>query len=411
MRVLWLATSPSLYEEGKTMGWIGALEHVIRQHCPKIELGIAFEHTDAEFKIERSGVTYYPINISHSLSDVLKIKLRGNNNWFLKKPLLKKVIEDFKPDVIHCFGSEWNWGLITNEMEVPLVLHMQGFINIYHDAERKVVISPRPFLYYCFHPREYLQQKMLGFYDKTRDNVERMIMSSCRFFMGRTDWDQDIVRHYSSEARYFYCPEAIRPAIYNSKEKWSYHNRSTIKIVTIASAGRLKGNGIILETARILKEQGVDFEWRVSGNKGIFQQFERTTGINANDVNITLLGYIDVERVKQELLDAEIFVLPSIIDNSPNSLCEAQLIGTPVIASYVGGIPQMVENNKTGILFPYNEPYALAFKIMNLHASPEMQKALSANEIEISHTRHNPSHIGRCLTEIYSEVIGPTNRK
>lgn len=410
MRVLWLATSPSLYEEGKVMGWIGALEQVIRQHCPQIELGIAFEHTDTEFKVERNGVTYYPVNISRRLLDVIKIKLKGNNNWFLKKPLLKKVIEDFKPDVIHCFGSEWNWGLITNETNVPLVLHMQGFINIYHDAERKVIIPPRPLLYYCFHPREFLQQKMLGFYDKTRDNVERMIMSSCRFFMGRTDWDKDIVRHYSSEARYFYCPEAIRPAIYNSKEKWSYRNRSTIKIVTIASAGRLKGNGIILETARILKEKGVDFEWRVSGNKGIFQQFERSTGINANDVNITLLGYIGVEQVKQELLDAEIFVLPSIIDNSPNSLCEAQLIGTPVIASYVGGIPQMVENNKTGILFPYNEPYALAFKIMNLHASPETQKILSENEIEISHKRHDPSYIAQYLTEIYSKVMGPTKR-
>lgn len=411
MRVLWLATSPSLYEEGKTMGWIGALEHVIRQHCPQIELGIAFEHTDAEFKVERSGVTYYPINISHSLSDVIKIKLRGNNNWFLKKPLLKKIIEDFKPDVIHCFGSEWNWGLITNETNVPLVLHMQGFINIYHDAERNVFISPRSFLYHCFHPREFLQQKILGFYDKTRDDVERMIMNSCRFFMGRTDWDKNIVRHFSSDAKYFYCPEAIRPAIYDATEKWSYRNCSSIKIVTIASAGRLKGNGIILKTAKILKEKGVDFEWRVSGNKGIFQQFERTTGINAKDVNITLLGYIGVEQVKQELLDAEIFVLPSIIDNSPNSLCEAQLIGTPVIASYVGGIPQMVENNKTGILYPYNEPHSLAFKILNLHKSPDLQKRLSENEIEQSHLRHNPQKLSKRLTEIYTQVIANNQKK
>ena len=46
-----------------------------------------------------------------------------------------------------------------------------------------------------------------------------------------------------------------------------------IRLVTIASAGNLKGNGIILETARILKEMGVRFEWRVSGDKNIFDTF------------------------------------------------------------------------------------------------------------------------------------------
>ena len=178
-----------------------------------------------------------------------------------------------------------------------------------------------------------------------------------------------------------------------------------IRLVTIASAGNLKGNGIILETARILKEMGVRFEWRVSGDKNIFALFERTTGIRASNVGITLLGYIDVEQVRQELLDAEMYILPSIMDNSPNSLCEAQLVGTPVIASYVGGIPQMVENNKTGILYPYNEPYSLAFKILDLHNSPETLMDLSANEIEMSHRRHNPVLLAKRIQEIYSDVI------
>jgi len=227
--------------------------------------------------------------------------------------------------------------------------------------------------------------------------------------MVRTEWDKDIVRHLSPNSKYYYCPEAIRPTIYDAKERWSYRDCDTLKIITIASAGNLKGNGIILETAKILKGWGVKFEWRVSGDKKIFASFERTTGIRSSDVNISLLGYIGAEQVKQELLNAEIFVLPSIIDNSPNSLCEAQLIGTPVIASYVGGIPQMVENNQTGILYPYNEPYSLAFKILNLHNSPELQKRLSNNEIEMAHRRHNPQQLSQRIKEIYMDVI--TNSK
>lgn len=405
MRVLWLATSPSLYDEGKVMGWIGSLENIVRKYCPEIELGIAFEHSDREFKVERNGVTYYPINFSATIISTLKLKYNGNNNWFLKKPLLMKILEDFKPDIIHCFGSEWNWGLLAKETKIPFILHMQGFINLYNYASSNVKIRKQSIWYNLIHPREFLQKQVLKYYNTIRNSNERKIMSSCRFFMGRTEWDKNIVRYYSPESNYYYCPEAIRPAIYDAKERWSYKKSESIRIVTIASAGRLKGNGIILETAKFLKELGVKFEWRVSGNKGIFTQFERSLGIKASDVNVTLLGYIDVNQVKQELINAEIYVLPSIIDNSPNSLCEAQLIGIPVIASYVGGVPQIVEDNKTGILYPYNEPHSLAFKILNLHKSPDLQKRLSENEIEQSHLRHNPQKLSKRLTEIYTQVI------
>jgi len=136
MRVLWLATSPSLYLEGKVMGWIGSLEHIIRMHCPEIELGIAFEHVYDKFKVERNGVTYYPINFGKGISNILKLKFNGNNNWFIKRPLLMEIVGDFKPDIIHCFGSEWNWGLLAKETSVPMVLHMQGFINIYNEYYR-----------------------------------------------------------------------------------------------------------------------------------------------------------------------------------------------------------------------------------------------------------------------------------
>lgn len=405
MRVLWLATSPSLYVEGKVMGWIGSLEHIVRKCCPEIELGITFEYSDDIFKVERNRVTYYPINIILGWMDILKMKFKGNDNWYLKKPLLLDIIEDFKPDIIHCFGSEWNWGLIAKEMNIPIVLHMQGFVNIYNDSNKKINHKSQSIFKSILHPRSVLQRLFLKYYNKKRNEIERDVMLSCHNFMGRTEWDKSIVKYFSPNSEYYYCPEAIRPIIYYSNDKWKYKDYGKLKIVTIASAGNLKGNGIILETARILMRMGIDFEWRVSGDKGGFALFEHTTGISAKDVNITLLGYIDVEQVRCELLNAEIFVLPSIMDNSPNSLCEAQLIGTPVIASYVGGIPQLVENNVTGILYPYNEPYTLAFKILDLHNSPEMLKFLSSNEIKISHKRHNPEFLAQRLKEIYLDVI------
>ena len=122
-------------------------------------------------------------------------------------------------------------------------------------------------------------------------------------------------------------------------------------------------------------------------------------------MNVNLIGRVGAERIAEELADADLYIHPAIIDNSPNTLCEAQLIGTPVIAANVGGIPQLVEDGTTGILYPYNESYTLAFKIMDLYGDKTRMQELSENEYRLSHDRHNPEHIVRTLVGIYREII------
>ena len=62
MRVLWFSVTPSLYDEKTYGGWVASLERIVRQYGSDIELGIAFEHSDRCFKVERGSVTYYPMN-------------------------------------------------------------------------------------------------------------------------------------------------------------------------------------------------------------------------------------------------------------------------------------------------------------------------------------------------------------
>ena len=99
------------------------------------------------------------------------------------------------------------------------------------------------------------------------------------------------------------------------------------------------------------------------------------------------------------------YIHPAIIDNSPNSLCEAQVIGCPVIAANVGGIASLVDDGKTGILYPYNEPHMLAFKIMELGQNRELLKFLSENEIKTAIERHNPEDIYLYLYSVYKNVL------
>lgn len=405
MRVLWFSINPSLYDEKTSGSWVASLEWLIRQYGKDIELGIAFEHTDKCFKVVRDGVTYYPMNKIDTRFKKLRLMLNYANDWNLLKPLVKNVIDDFNPDIIHCFGSEWPFGLVASEVNIPVVIHMQGFANIYALSASMCYRLSDQIKYHHYNPFSMFHYWYRSLKTDASNKREQEIMRCNKYFMGRTEWDKNIVKYYSPGAKYYHCEEAIRPEILHSKIKWQFTPRKKMKIITISSASPLKGNDLILRTAKILKDFGFDFEWRVAGNKDSFSFFEHIIGLRHSDLNINLLGLINASEVAKELSEADVYVHTAIIDNSPNSLCEAQLIGCPVIATNVGGIPQLVDNGKTGILFPYNEPHTLAFTLMNVFGNKIKLEAISQNEINVSHIRHEEQKIMHRLIDIYSEII------
>ena len=214
------------------------------------------------------------------------------------------------------------------------------------------------------------------------------------------------MNYYSPQSQYYFCNETIRNNIYEQRGTWDLKKNEKPILLTITQGSPVKGNEIILQTASILKYQfGFDFEWRVAGNIGNIRKYEKIAGISFNDVNVKLLGMIDSDEVLSELKRSDIFINCSINDNSPNSICEAQLVGCPVISSNVGGISSIIKDKETGMLYPYNEPHTLAFIIMNLSNNAEKMKYLSENEIAVSSKRHDPKEIVNNLLIIYRDVI------
>lgn len=100
---------------------------------------------------------------------------------------------------------------------------------------------------------------------------------------------------------------------------------------------------MVLKTAKLLVENlKLDFEWRIFGN--INPRFvERLTGIETKAVNVKLCGVASASMLKDELLRASVYVHTLYIDNSPNSVCEAQIMGLPTIVTHVGGSYSLIE--------------------------------------------------------------------
>jgi glycosyltransferase involved in cell wall biosynthesis len=102
---------------------------------------------------------------------------------------------------------------------------------------------------------------------------------------------------------------------------------------------------------------------------------------------------------------ADVFALPSHSEGSPNVLLEAMAANLPVVATTVGGVPEIVENNTSALLVPAKDPRALGAAMARLLTEGELGERLVKNAAELVDTRFTSDNYARALVGIYREVI------
>lgn len=409
MRVLWIVSNATNYNTNNKhvyngCGWIGSLEEIIAR-TPNIELyEVFFSRTKGLHSVKNGNVTYYPIKDPYSSKiGVLKSIFMDDSKVDEKKVItLSTVVKDINPDIIQVFGTEGFFGLIAKYVNIPIVLHIQGLINPCYNC-----LLP-PFLSWIQYPLVgvKLRHKFLRLFDKGKWRYmcqrEKTIFKMISNYMGRTRWDETVTQLFNPHANYYECWEILRHEFY---EEGNREIPSRLKICSTVSNTTYKGVDVILKTAKILKQElGLDFVWYVFGGVNM-NFFEKWTNIKANEVHVETKGIVSANDVKKELLTSTVYVHPTYIDNSSNSVCESMILGCPVIASNVGGMSSLIENNKTGILVPPNDPFLLAMEIRKLYLDINLNSKIGNNAKKIAFDRHNPDTICRSVISIYNKVL------
>jgi len=119
---------------------------------------------------------------------------------------------------------------------------------------------------------------------------------------------------------------------------------------------------------------------------------------------IKFLGRLSAEEMKQQYLQCNTFVCASSLENSPNSVGEAMLLGTPVVATCTGGIPSMLDHEKEGLLFEKGNVEALAEAIMRTWEDNEMVDIITDNARVRARKTHDANENYRALMGIYNEI-------
>lgn len=407
MKILWLSGNPALFTSKSkgynNGGWIGALEGLIVEQ-PNVDLGICFFFKDDCFKTKIDKTTYYPINLYSTKSEKIKHNLFYEKYDDVEIKLILKVIDDFKPDVIHIWGTELSFGLIQKYVKIPTIIHIQGILA---PVINSLFIPECSKEYYITNYGKGIFKNIFNRQTLRvwKHNVarEKEILRLSQFVMGRTHWDKGVLSLLASQAQYLVCNELLRPEFYLSKS-WKKPQRKKFVITSTISETLYKGYDLILKTAHLLKQHtNIEFEWNVIGVKE-FDFVENLVQLRSVDLNINLKGIIGTNELINELLDSDVYAHTSYIDNSPNSVCEAQMLGLPIISTNVGGISSLIEDGKTGLLVASNEPHMLATYILKLYHDNDLSGFLGGNSRAVAGIRHNSISIRNDLSSIYNYI-------
>lgn len=401
MRVLWLSGNPGNYNSDKGNSvridgsWISSLQNYILKQ-EDIELGLCFIGNDCLKKEIYNKTTYYILPKPNFFD---RFSFSKKDSHYVKS--MAWVISDFKPDIIHVFGSETVLGLVYRVTNIPILLHIQGILKPYDDAwypplynSKKVIQLQKGNFIKKIRGAAYHQYSLLR---------EAEILKHIHNYYGRTEWDYNVTNILSPNNRYFYCSEMLRPSFY-SEDTWKYKNREKIQIVSVISNAIYKGQDCMLKTAELLKEMNINFEWNVCGISEM-SIAEKIVNIQHNNVNVKLLGKVSMENLKSLLLDCSCYVHLSYIENSPNSICEAQILGMPIVAANVGGVSSLIEDKISGILVPSNDRFITATNILKVSKEKSFAEKIAENSREVAKKRHCPNAIIDSVISAYKTLL------
>ncbi len=374
------------------------------------ELGICFFYNGKDYKrVVKDNVTYYgiPFDEENFFSRIIN-RHQGKLND-IKSPYIDTILNDFKPDVVHVFGTEHHYGKMLIGKFDKVIFHIQGLIAPYSE-----VFFPNGFSKLAVLRKSKLADIFRGltFYHsyiniRNRGARETEIIKQWKYFTGRTDWDRNYVKLLNSKSTYFHCEELLRADFFTAQ--WQPlpipDAGQPIVIGTTINPNIYKGLDLIYKVVRILKDYNIC--WKIFGIAESYPvniMVKKMLHIKEAEPAMKFYEQVSAPQLIEELKTCHFFVHPSYIDNSPNSVCEAMLLGMPVLSSAVGGVNSLITHKENGFLFNPYDRYELAGLLLHLVNNYDTALAVAPKARETGLKRHSPKDIMTVLNKIYDNL-------
>lgn len=382
MKVLWICNMPMPgaceafhLRVGHGGGWLYAEAKMLVSRGIDLFCCFADRHCDTLQKAFDGELTHYRVP-------------RRKMSLFAYDPSMDfyfdKIVQETQPDLVHIHGTEnaTALSLMMSHPELTYIVSIQGILtNIkQHECCGIPFWGKR-----SINPFALVQGKgaaLLQFRHRKGSKNEIRILERADYILGRTMFDEFFSGHVNNTAKYVRAHEHLRDGFYINK--WSL-NTCRKHSILVCSTMPLKGLHFAIEALSLVAEKYPDVQLRIIGKTrknrlnitGYDLYIDALIKKYNLDEHIVFLGSINENSVINEMKEAHVFALTSTIENSPNMLGEAMMIGTPCVATFVGGVPDMIDHLKDGILYQHDAPYMLAGWIERIFADSDLCVKLS----------------------------------
>ena len=347
------------------------------------------------------------------------------------KEALQAALAAEQPDLLQIFGTENDHAVWALESFAPqkTLLYIQGLAG--PCGEHMADGLPPRFLRRqrmkeCLAARTggaTVRQLREGLLEK--GEAEKKVFALARNVLGRTEWDKAFTASVNPQARYYKLNEILRAPFYSGG--WQRDPLRRPRIFVSQGNIPLKGLHRVIEALPAIAARYPDVQVDVAGwppprkgallqpvmnwlaeYPGYLDQLARRLGV-ADRIRYT--GVLNAEAMKTCFLQSSVFLLPSSLENSPNSLGEAMLLGMPCAAANVGGVPSMMEDKKEGLLFDPARPDQMTQAVLALLDDPAGAEAMGKAARARAMADHDPKAIAAAQMALYNQLCGAKEAK
>lgn len=391
-------------------GWV---ESMAAQLCKKEDITLAIAckcDGDIHFCEKIDNVTYYSLAYVPGTLEALE-KRCG------------EIIDDFKPDIIQIEGTEFIHAkamlIVGKRKNIPTVVSMQGILNGQYNYQcGQLQVDDMMFskslteMYagWVLHLRKNL-------WYKKRMGPEKEIISQADYILGRTTWDRAHSYKLNPKAKYFSVNRVLRAPFY--EESWSIDKMERHSIYVGNGYYALKGLHFVIEALPQLVREYPDIKVYVAGvkpfsnddkrpfyKKGFGAYLQKLIKDNGVGEHIIFTGPLKADEVAKKLSEVNAYVLCSAVENSPNTLGEAMLVGTPCVAAYVGGVSDMATDGEDALFYRNDDSALLAWNIKRVFDNDELAMKLSENGKRRAKVTHDAEKNANSLVYVYKKMLG-----
>jgi glycosyltransferase involved in cell wall biosynthesis len=306
---------------------------------------------------------------------------------------IEKIVNDINPDIIHIWGTESYWGLLTARGYIKgnVIIEMQGLkFAIANSFYAGLSISE---IINCIGFNEIIKPSLsligLRRTFRTWGNFEKEMLIKHSNISTQSDWVRAQVKEINYQARIYNTHISLRTEFINA-DKWELDFCIPFQLFfSSAYILTFKGLHVLIEAIAILKKRYPNIRLNIAGHvtKG-FRQDGYTSWLMRKikflnlDQHINWLGSLKANELVKQIQLAHVVVIPSFIESYCLTYDEALMVGAPTVVSFAGALPEFGIHLKTTIFFTPGDIQSCAAAIEKIFDNPEFAKKISSNVLK-----------------------------